>query len=350
MIRLAAGLLICAVIIVVLRAGATIFVPVAAAIIVWFILNGMAQALQRMPAFGPHLSRTGALLIAVVIIALLGVAAIWSGARSAMDLSQRATDLQSSLDPLIAHFASKVGADEAALLDRSLDIIGLESLMQKIVTGVLAMINQIGVVALYVAFLLADQAFFDVKMKALFPDPERRASASAVMRDFGRQIGSYLWIMARMSALTAISSYVFMRLVGLQNPEFWMIVIFVLNFIPNIGSILGTILPALFALAQFQEPMVPIILLALIGSVQFTVGNVLFPRIAGDTLNLSFFVTIFSLFVWGTLWGIVGMFLAVPLTAMIVLTLGRFDATRPIAILMSKTGEISGDVEAEPST
>ena len=81
-------------------------------------------------------------------------------------------------------------------------------------------------------------------------------------------------------------------------------------------------------------------MLAGVGLVQFFIGNVLLPRIAGKTLNISLVVTIFSLFFWGALWGVTGMFVAMPLTAILIIAFGHIEATRPFAILLSKTGEL----------
>ena len=78
----------------------------------------------------------------------------------------------------------------------------------------------------------------------------------------------------------------------------------------------------------------------LIGAVQFVVGNILLPRVAGHVLNISLAVTIFSLFFWGALWGVTGMFVAMPLTAVLIIALGHFAPTRPLAILLSKAGDL----------
>ena len=99
-------------------------------------------------------------------------------------------------------------------------------------------------------------------------------------------------------------------------------------------------LPAFFALVQFQALGPTLAVLAGIGLVQFVVGNIVLPRLAGSSLNISLFVTILSLFVFGALWGVTGMFVAMPLTAMLVIVMQIFEATRPIAILLSRTGEL----------
>jgi predicted PurR-regulated permease PerM len=74
------------------------------------------------------------------------------------------------------------------------------------------------------------------------------------------------------------------------------------------------------------------------------IGNVVLPRLAGRSLNISLFVTVLSLFVFGALWGVAGMFVAMPLTAMLVIVFQSFEATRPIAVLLSRTGEVEPTV------
>ena len=81
---------------------------------------------------------------------------------------------------------------------------------------------------------------------------------------------------------------------------------------------------------------------------QFVVGNIVLPRLAGSSLNISLFVTILSLFVFGALWGVTGMFVAMPLTAILVIVMQNFEATRPIAILLSRTGELERRAADDP--
>jgi AI-2 transport protein TqsA len=116
--------------------------------------------------------------------------------------------------------------------------------------------------------------------------------------------------------------------------------IFILNFIPTIGSILGTLLVSLYGLLQLGDFSLFLVLLAAIGLIQFFVGNVLQPRLSAKTLNLSQFVVILSLFVWGAMWGVVGMFLAVPITAILMIVLANFPSTRAVAALLSESGEV----------
>ncbi|WP_172329644.1 AI-2E family transporter [Mangrovicoccus sp. HB161399] len=338
LVAVAASMVIAACVLYALAKGAPIFVPLAEALIVWFVLNHFARTLRRLPGLGPKMGQGAAVALAAGLIALAGMAAVYSGVRSLLASGPQSLSLQASLDPVIARASAVLGADSAKVLDGMLDAVGLEQLMHQVVMGVFGLVNQFGVVAIYVAFLLADQALFRAKIAALFPDPAKRAEAERLLAELGGRISSYLWIMTRLSALTAAASWAAMAAFGLPNAMFWAILIFVLNFIPTIGSILGVLLPTAFAILQFPE-LLPVALLAsILGLVQFTVGNVIFPRMAGQSLNMSLVVTIFALFLWGTLWGVTGLFLAVPVTAMIIIVSARFEASRPLAVLLSRTG------------
>ena len=232
----------------------------------------------------------------------------------------------------------------ADLVEKFVAGLGIELLIRQVVAALFGLINQFGIVAIYVGFLLVDQQFFEAKLRALAPDPQRRAGIRALIERITDGIQAYLWVMALMSALTATLSYVVLRLMHVEHAGFLATAIFFLNFIPTIGSILGTVLPTLFALLQFQAPGPVLLVLAGIGAVQFVIGNVLLPKVAGTALNISLFVTIFALFGWGALWGVTGMFVAMPLTAMLIITFSNFPATRPIAVILSRTGELdTGD-------
>lgn len=121
---------------------------------------------------------------------------------------------------------------------------------------------------------------------------------------------------------------------------FWAFLIFLLNFIPNIGSLIATLFPALIAGLQFGDLEQPLLVLVSVGAIQLLVGNFLEPRLMGDSLNISSLVVILGLAFGGDLWGIVGMFLSVPIMVMIVIILSQFQSTRGVAILLSDKGDV----------
>ena len=341
----AAGLT--AIVVAVLHFGAPVLLPAVEAIVVWFVLNAVAKGLRRLPWAGAHLSQGAALLLAALAALLVGFLVVESSVRTAALLGPQTMGFRTALDPLVDWAATGLGIPDADLLNRMVDGIGLEAALRQVVAAMLTTISHFSIVAIYVAFLLVDQQFFDLKLRALVPDPGRRAAIKALLDRIGGAVESYLRVMTTVSTLTALLSYAVMRWLDLDYAGFWAVTIFFLNFIPTIGSILGTVLPTAFALLQFQAVWPALLMLVGIGAVQFVMGNILLPRMAGRTLNISLFVTLFALFAWGAIWGITGMFVAMPLTAILIIVFANFPATRPVAILLSQTGSFGMDDPAE---
>jgi AI-2 transport protein TqsA len=323
-----------------LHFAAPVIVPVVEALAVWFVLNAMANGLRQLPGLGPRLPGWLALLLSALIAVVVALLVVQSTVATVISLGPRASGLQQALDPTLVRLAGALGLDAAALLNRALDGLGLEAMVRTVVTGMIGLVSHFSIVAIYVGFLLVDQQFFGRKLEALVRDPAHRVHARAVLARIGRGIETYLWIMTLVSALTAGLAYLILLVVGVEHAFFLAATIFILNFIPTIGSIIGTVLPAVFALMQFQTLGPALAVLAGIGLVQFVIGNILLPRLAGGSLNISLFVTILSLFVFGALWGVTGMFVAMPLTAMLIVVFANVEATRPIAILLSRTGKV----------
>jgi len=285
--------------------------------------------------------RAPALMLSLAAIIVAGFLVVDLVVTNVSAMSTRTIDFDKSLNPLIDKIAEYAGISNKDVLNQIFDKIGLEKLFGKIVAAMAGFASQLGVILIYVIFLLIEQQFFDAKLKALVKDDAKRDRIKGILEKIASDVQSYILIMTMVSALTSGLSYLVMIWVGLEHAEFWAFLVFVLNFIPTIGSVLGTVFPALFALLQFQNFTDPLILLAAIGAIQFVIGNFLQPRLAGKTLNMSQFIVILSLFVWGAIWGVTGMFLAVPMTAILMIVLSNFESTRPVAILMSQEGRVN---------
>ena len=110
---------------------------------------------------------------------------------------------------------------------------------------------------------------------------------------------------------------------------------FLLNFIPNIGPILANLLPLpLIVLHPDLSPLGMVVLIAAISAIQFISGNIVEPKIMGKSFELHPVAILLALMFWGMIWGIVGMFLATPITAAVKILLGEFDHTRPLAQML----------------
>ena len=154
------------------------------------------------------------------------------------------------------------------------------------------------------------------------------------MDTIGRGIQRYLGVKTVASLLTGLICYVV--LVKLQVPYallFGFLTV-MLNYIPTFGSIIAGILASATAFAVADLTAVSIVVVTYLG-VNLTIGSYLEPKILGRELNLSPLVIIISVVVWAGIWGVVGTFLAVPLTSAIQIMLASTETTRPLAVLLS---------------
>ncbi len=156
--------------------------------------------------------------------------------------------------------------------------------------------------------------------------------------DIRASMEKYLAVQTFVSLLTAVLCYGTLRLLGLDNALFWAFLIFLLNYIPTIGSIIATILPVLFALVQFDTYWEPLAVFGGVGLWQFLIGNFMQPRMQGENLNLATIVVLLGLAVWGAILGLPGMFLSSPLTVMVMAVTAQFASTRWLAVLLSSDG------------
>lgn len=216
--------------------------------------------------------------------------------------------------------------------------------MVTVIRSILTMMTDIagnmGWIFVYTMFLLTEYHFFPKKLEAIFPKKASIEKTRSVIQAIKNQIQSYLRIKTFLSILTALCSYVILIAAGVDFPDFWAFIIFLLNFIPTIGSIIATIFPCLLALLQFNSLWPFVFVTISLTAIQFTIGNIMEPRLMGKTFNLSPLAILLSLAVWGQIWGVIGMFLCVPILVIANIIFSHFPKTRPIAILLSQDGKI----------
>ncbi|KLU02067.1 transport facilitation [Rhodopirellula islandica] len=160
-----------------------------------------------------------------------------------------------------------------------------------------------------------------------------------------RQVRSYLFVKTMISLATGIVFGMALWLFGVPMALTFGLLAFLLNYIPNIGPILASILPLPFILLHPDGSLTWMITaIAVTCSIQVASGNLLEPKLMGNSADLHPVVILLALMFWGTLWGITGMFLATPITAAIKIALDRMDVTRPVAQVMAgRLGPRSND-------
>ena len=149
-------------------------------------------------------------------------------------------------------------------------------------------------------------------------------------QDIDQRIKRYLLIKVGLSAVTGILVGGCLAVLGVELALVFGVLAFVLNFIPSVGSIIATLLPLPLVLVNPEHGTLTIALaMALPGLVQLVVGNIIEPKMMGDSLELHPITILLALIFWGMLWGIPGMLLAAPMTAVLRILLSALEITRP---------------------
>lgn len=149
-----------------------------------------------------------------------------------------------------------------------------------------------------------------------------------------RAIYSYIIIKILISFITGMIVFLTCLIFQINFALFWGFLVFILNFIPSVGSIVASIPPILMCIIQYDSLNVTLFFFLIIASLQFMMGNFIEPRILGSRLQLNTLTVVFGLVFWGYLWGIPGMLVAVPLLVLMKIIFEQFPTTRILARIM----------------
>ena len=161
------------------------------------------------------------------------------------------------------------------------------------------------------------------------------ATAIDTVAEIAARLQTYMLVRLGMSVLTGLAFWIFAAVDGLELQREWGVIAFVLNFIPFIGSFVATLLPALFAAAQFESISAALVVFIGLNLLQFVIGSYIEPRVAGTAVSVSPFMVLFAVFFWGMLWDIAGAFIGVPILITLATVCARYRPSRPIAVLLS---------------
>jgi predicted PurR-regulated permease PerM len=198
--------------------------------------------------------------------------------------------------------------------------------------GGFGFVANVVLVLIYMVFIFAEQAVF--RRKILSIAGERHDDAERVLNTIGRGIQRYLGVKTVVSLLTGSLCYLVMVALDIPYALFFGFLTFMFNYIPTFGSIIAGSLPTMTALAVEASWTKAAAIMGTYLAVNLTLGSFIEPRILGRELNLSPLVVVVSVVVWAGLWGVVGGFLAVPLTASLQICLASQESTRPLAVML----------------
>ncbi len=322
--------------------GESLLLPLVIAIALWYLINTLARGFSRIEVAGFKFPMPVCLGASLLTFLLLIWALVNFLSASADDVLDVAPIYQENLTRRLESvpFIDFAAFEERSLSELITDWINIPSYATSIASSFAGILANGGLILIYLGFLFLEQGHFRNKISALVSNPDREDEAHRIITRIRDDIQKYISIKMFTSSLTGILSFTFLSTVGVDFAAVWGLLIFLLNFIPTVGSIVATIFPALIALAQSDGYTLFVLVLLGIGALQICIGNILEPRLMGSSFNLSPVVILLNLALWNAIWGIPGMFLCVPFLIIVAIVLSHFPQTRPVAIMLSSDGNL----------
>ncbi|MDH5599571.1 MAG: AI-2E family transporter [Cyclobacteriaceae bacterium] len=333
-------ILLTALVIVVLIYGQHLLIPFFLSLIFWFLIREVRNLYRKVPfiekKFPTWLQNT----LATVLIFFIAAICVQLLTKNIQSLSQSLEIYNQNLNHIAGKVNTRFGIDIKSLLSDYSGKLDFSGILSNVFTSLTNIFGNAFTILLYTLFLLLEESIFSKKLKALYSNPDQFENVNSIILKIDKSISNYLTLKTIVSLMTGLLSYLALLIIGVESPFFWSFLIFLLNFIPTIGSLIATVFPAIFSLLQFGEFQPALYVLIIVGLIQVLVGNIIEPKMMGNTLNISSLVVLLSLSFWGAIWGITGMILCVPITVISVIICSEFPSTRPIAILLSEKGKI----------
>ncbi|MDD3817990.1 MAG: AI-2E family transporter [Thiovulaceae bacterium] len=315
------------------KSAAEIIVPFLLALFLAIILSPAHRFFMRKKI--PEGLSITVIMVLVVLFLLLVAKLIGSSVRefsANIDVyTQNLYAHQAEIETLATKFGFEIASGEIASIAEPKQVMGF---VQQLLQGVGAMFTNGFVIILTVIFMLLEASHFTQKIAQFDTDKKTMQQIEVIFA----QINEYMVIKAGVSLLTGFIVWIGLLFVGVDYPFLWAVLAFLLNFIPNIGSIIAAVPPVLLALVQLGS-MSALVVGIIYTLVNVLIGSVLEPKVMGKGLGLSTLVVFLSLIFWGWLLGIVGMLLSVPLTIMAKIVFDADPKTKWISILLG-TGEM----------
>jgi AI-2 transport protein TqsA len=328
-----------------LVAGKDIFIPLVLGIFFAFLIVALSHAIALIPFGRRRLPAWACRIVSIVLFILALTALVQVIAGNIGAAVEAAPQYQARLEGLLANIndvlASTFNRHEPITLTSVVDQIDLRLLAGKFAAALQVVVGNTFEIAIYVVFVLLEHRTFDRKLNAMFPEPGRQQAVRATLYKISQQTESYVLIKTLISLLIGGITYLTLVIANVDFAAFLGLLAFLVNFIPYVGSVIGVVLPALLALLQFGSLPVFTAIIGVLVATHAIIGNVLEPRLMGHSLNLSPLLMIVALAAWGSIWGITGMLLSVPLMVIAMIVLAQFPRTRPLAVFMSENGEVS---------
>lgn len=343
--RITNGLLIAFAMVVMFIYGKNLILPFVVSLIFWFLIKEIRNVLNRVKFIDKNIPNAilNVVGFAAIFAIIGGIAKILTV--NIQQLSEELPVYQSNIAKITESINTAFNIDVVSTVREFLGEYEYTQLLSGLFNSITEVFGDAFLIIIYTLFLLLEEPYFSRKINAIYAEKNDQDDVNKVLRELDKSIGRYLSLKTLISLLTGFLSYFALLFIGIDAPLFWAFLIFLMNYIPTVGSLIATIFPAMFAMLQFGELMPGVWVLVVVGAIQLVVGNYIDPKLTGNSLNVSPLVVLIGLAFWGAIWGIIGMILSVPITVMMIIIFSQFPSTRGIAVLLTKDGSIIKDKE-----
>ena len=320
--------------------GKSLLIPFVFAMLLWFISRKMRSLMNKVKFIKKHFPTwtKNTLSSLIIISSLIVISKILS--TNINTLAQATQEYDSNIGSIIENISQYLTIDLTETLKTQLGNINFGKILSLIFNSITELFGNLFMIIIYVLFIFLEEANFHKKLMLAFSNKEQQEKISTILEEIEASITNYLGLKTLVSFITGFLSYIILLFIGIDAPVFWAFLIALLNFIPTVGSLIATVFPATYCLLQFGDITPFLLVLFLVGIVQVVIGNIIEPRLMGNSLNISSLATLIALSVWGSIWSITGMFLSVPITVILIIILSQFPSTKPVAIILSDKGDI----------
>ncbi|MDR0568460.1 MAG: AI-2E family transporter [Spirochaetaceae bacterium] len=334
----------------VLKLTASMILPFTISIFLAFVMNPLVSFLEKK---GINRILCIILVICIIIVALyaVGVALFVSG-RSILRQYPKYENRLTEIYLWASSFIDLSYNENLTFFENLWSQLGVRNRIMSFTfsfsNAFIGFLKNAFMVALFLVFLLIEAAYLTEKIELAF-EQKWSGQIKKIGADLARQVSRYLSAKFFISLATGVLVAIGLYISGLEFAFIWGIIQFILNFIPNIGSILAGCGAILFAVLQFWPNPGPIIAVgAIMLAVNMVIGNILEPKIMGDNLGISPIMILISLMLWGWIWGFAGMILAVPMTVIVKILCENIPFLEPLSILLgSRKATLSKRLEQE---
>jgi predicted PurR-regulated permease PerM len=323
----------------ILMALKEILIPVTIAVFLTFLFHPLIIFLQRY-----RIPKWVTLILILIMISgvyyLIALLLISSYDTFIENLQVYSKNLISSLNQLlhpfnisIKQFAKLLNIDSAEFdFNNVVERLFQAGVIQDAFNSITGVLGDFFISLIFWVFMMLGKTRFEERLKFAYSGHKDTVEKNIEMID--TQLQSYIVIKTILSIIAGVIVTIILFIYGIDFAIIWGLLTFILNFIPNIGSFIATAAPILVALLEYGFGWRTVSLTVLLLVAHNVIGNIIEPHYLGRHMDLSPVFVLFSLIFWGWIWGIVGMFLAVPIAAFMKILFSNIAPLKPVAILM----------------